>query len=343
MRPCWLAVALVALLVAGCSSSSKREPKAAAGSAWIKDTVSVLDLFSPDADTAYYFAGYGAAANARTVIAGQVPSARYWSFTAYPAKVEVHDTGIAATGGRYTVTIAGSCASVTSTCLPVGGSPAGVVVMRIYVPSDGSGAQTGGVPLPVVSYEDADGRPTTLEQAAGTDEVSQELAGYAARDGGLPPALTATYPAAAPVPVPVVDPPPQAAPQGNGVFANPDAVYQRLAYSTARGDLVVSARAPTYQLSPTAPLAQVRYWSLCTDYRGGYTGACLRDQQVRLAGGRFTVVVAPACPVAGYANCLVAGPQALQLVLLYRNLLPAAGFTPFAGAYSLTGTYVARA
>jgi hypothetical protein len=90
----------------------------------------------------------------------------------------------------------------------------------------------------------------------------------------------------------------------------------------------------------------VRYWSLCTTLKGRHTGDCLRDEQVSIpAGGDvFTVIVSPTCPVAGYANCLLAGPEPLQSSLAYRNLLPSASFKQiaFTGPYRMTATYVAR-
>jgi hypothetical protein len=72
----------------------------------------------------------------------------------------------------------------------------------------------------------------------------------------------------------------------------------------------------------------------------------LRDEQVSIPSGTdvFTVIVAPTCPVAGYANCLLAGPEPLQNSLAYRNLLPSESFKPvaFTGPYRMTATYVAR-
>jgi hypothetical protein len=336
---------------------------AAAGNdaGWVKDGITSLDIFNPDADSVYYFDGYGTLDGARTNISGRVPDARYWSFTAYSLasgspRVHVHDTEIRQLRGRYTVTLAASCAHVRGTCLATGTRPRGVVVLRLYVPVDISAAGTGGVPLPTITYRSATGAALTLTQATGTAAIGAALQVYRSKVGTLPLALTRSYPPPPPVPTPLLDPPPIAfEAQGSGAYANPDNAYEHLAYGTARGDLVVSATAPTFQsggpsendLGRSADRSpQVRYWSLCTDFVGGYTGACLRDQQIHLSKGtdRFVVVVAPACPVAGYANCLPAGPQPLQRALLYRNLLPSARFAAqaFKGPYGLTATYVAR-
>lgn len=48
--------------------------------------------------------------------------------------------------------------------------------------------------------------------------------------------------------------------------------------------------------------------------------------------------------MAGYLNCLTAGPQPLQVSLAYRFLLPDPAFAAraFHGPYALTATYVKR-
>jgi hypothetical protein len=118
----------------------------------------------------------------------------------------------------------------------------------------------------------------------------------------------------------------------------------------------VSAQAPTFQADsfpsandlarPATLRPQVRYWSLCIVLTGLHTGDCLRDSQIRFPAGshRFTLIVSPTCPVTGYLNCLVAGPEPLQVSLAYRFLLPSATFAPkaFRGPYGLTAIYVGR-
>ncbi len=73
--------------------------------AWVKDSTSALNVFLPDEDSIYWFDGYGTDNGARTVISGQVPTARYWSFTAYPVpqnaqRQHLHDTQIEQTDGH---------------------------------------------------------------------------------------------------------------------------------------------------------------------------------------------------------------------------------------------------
>jgi hypothetical protein len=232
-----------------------------------------------------------------------------------------------------------------------------MVALRLYVPVDLDGAGTGGVPLPTVTYTNRSGAPISLTQAAGTDAMQKTLDSYRSQHGALPEALTRSYPPAAPVPVPVVDPPPQGRiSSGEGKFNNPDNIYDHVRFSTSRGNLVVSAQAPTYQSDslptvndlgrPSSESPQVRYWSMCIVLSGLHTGACLRDSEIHFPSGsnRFTLIVSPTCPVGGYLNCLVAGPEPLQVSLSWRYLLPSPTFLPtaFRGPYALTASYVAR-
>jgi hypothetical protein len=368
----WLTIALTAMTLASCTqspstssgSSSTTATTAPVGTntAWVKDSTNALNVFLPDKGSIYWFDGYGTANGARTVISGQVPKARYWSFTAYPApqnsqRQHLHDGQIEQSDGRYALTIAQTCTGVTGTCMAMGATNGGILVMRLYVPIDVNGAGTGGVPLPSIGFVDQSGKEIPLDQATENPAVGQAIATYRDQDGALPAALTQNYPPSAPVPVPVTSPTPVGGvTYGTGPYANPDNIYEHIAYTTTRGNLVVTAKAPTYQtdsnpkandLARTADQhPQVRYWSLCTTLKGRHTGDCLRDEQVSIPTGRdnFTVIVSPACPVAGYANCLLAGPGPLQSSLAYRNLLPSASFKPiaFTGQYRMTATYVAR-
>ena len=97
--------------------------------------------------------------------------------------------------------------------------------------------------------------------------------------------------------MPVVDPPPKGRiSSGTGQFNNPDNIYDHVRLTTMRGNLVVSAQAPTYQedsLTPVNDLSrpasespQVRYWSLCVVLKDLHTGACLREQRDPLSYGK---------------------------------------------------------
>ena len=323
----------------------------------------MLDIFLPDGNSDYYLNGFGTQDGARTVISGEVPTARYWSYTAYPIPAggpvaHVFDSNIVQSNGHYTVTISASCAGITGTCLATSSAePSGMVVLRLYVPIDLAGSGTGGVPLPSIRYESSSGSPISLTQAAGNGTMQRTLDSYLHQHGALPESLTRTYPPDAPVPEPVVDPPPRGRiSSGTGQFNNPDNIYEHVRFTTTRGNLVVSAQAPTYQEDsfptvndlgrPASESPQVRYWSLCIVLTDLHTGSCLRDSQVHFPAGsdRFTLIVSPTCPVVGYINCLVAGPEPLQVSLSWRYLLPSPAFRPmaFQGPYALTATYVGR-
>ncbi len=365
-RTWYLAIVTLALTAAACSSTSSPATTTTTPvhtSGWVKDTVQVLNIFLPDGNSDYYLNGFGTKDGARTVISGEVPTARYWSYTAYPIPAggpvaHVFDSNIAQSNGHYTVTISASCAGITGTCLATSSTePSGMVVLRLYVPIDLAGSGTGGVPLPSIRYENSSGSPISLTQAAGSDTMQKTLDSYHDEHGALPSEITRTYPPDAPVPVPVVDPPPRGRiSSGTGQFNNPDNIYEHVRFTTTRGNLVISAQAPTYQedsfptvndLSrPASESPQVRYWSLCIVLKDLHTGGCLRDSQVRFPAGSdvFTLIVSPTCPVAGYVNCLVAGPEPLQVSLSWRYLLPSSAFVPmaFQGPYALTAHYVGR-
>ena len=92
-----------------------------------------------------------------------MPSVRYWSFTAYPIpqnsrRQHLHDTQIEQSDGQYKLTIAQKCNGVSGTCMAMGATNGGILVMRLYVPVDVSGAGTGGVPLPSIGDVDRSGK-----------------------------------------------------------------------------------------------------------------------------------------------------------------------------------------
>src|ERR1700677_709966 len=238
-RLLWLTIAaLSATTLAACTSSPSTSSDTSSTPAtttpvgtntdWVKDSTNALNVFLPDEDSVYWFDGYGTANGARTVVSGQVPTARYWSFTAYPVpqnsqRQHRHDKQIAQSGGRYTLTIAQHCDGVSGTCMTMGATDGGILVMRLYVPTDINGAGTGGVPLPTIGYLDKSGHPITLDQATGNPAIAQVITGYRNQNGALPPALTQTYPPPAPVPVPVTSPAPVGGiTYGTGPYANPD-------------------------------------------------------------------------------------------------------------------------
>ena len=140
-----------------------------------------MNVFLPDEDSIYWFDGYGTANGAHTVISGQVPTARYWSFTAYPVpqniqRQHLHDTQIEQSDGRYTLSLAQKCTGVSGSCMAMGATNGGVLVMRLYVPADVDGAGTGGVPLPRIGFVGQSGKEISLDQATGNPAIGQVVA-----------------------------------------------------------------------------------------------------------------------------------------------------------------------
>jgi hypothetical protein len=127
---------------------------------------------------------------------------------------------------------------------------------------------------------------------------------------------------------------------------------------------VIRAKAPTYRkqhsfaanaLGRSDGSEQVRYWSLCSVVATRPVD-CLRDENVIVDDrGFFDVVIAPACPVAGYRNCLRAG-RSDSGNTFYRNTLPSESFynehgprecpagheSVFCGDYAPKARYVPR-
>ena len=336
---------------------------------------------------------YGnAPAGSETVVRGKAPLARYWSFAVVsPRRQELsslNDTQIQ-TGpdGTYEVVLRQSCAGVPN-CLnaPASLAPYTLLIFyRIYEPETDI---CGGVELPKVSYRvigDTSGPPSPSSQldpvaAVGcpprwqaTDEVLRNISGdsdrVAPNEVGSPPALL------------------RAGGSSAGTGATQDNAYLYFFYDMTQGNVVMRGKAPTYRrqrddavndLGRSDGTEQTRYWSLCST---AFTRpmACLRDEQVRVgADGYFDVIIAPQCPVPGYANCLLSGPSVWDGdvaaflgkntqfapvppsgpgIAVYRNLIAAADFrhptspvncppsgtVQFCGEYALQVSYVARA
>ena len=82
----------------------------------------------------------------------------------------------------------------------------------------------------------------------------------------------------------------------SGKFNNPDNIYDHVRFSTSRGNLVVSAQAPTYQSDslptvndltrPPSESPQVRYWSLCIVLKDLHTGSVPSRQSDPLSLGK---------------------------------------------------------
>ncbi|MEX2196247.1 MAG: hypothetical protein WD844_13255 [Thermoleophilaceae bacterium] len=352
---------------------------------------------SPDLNNTYYTSVYSASSAHETAIRGSVPNARYWSIAVLDQAgreiANLSDDDIETTGnGSYTVRIRHGCAGRPN-CMDVSGAPASALparmFYRLYVPSD----RTGGVPLPEVEYRTLDGVDVRSPVPAGTwtalmlglleplrpgEPAPEALAGPSGLD--RPVATPAADPeprrfdglggqqietlADAGAPAPVVEALTQA--KGSaGLNATADNDYLIAQYTFRSGNLVLAAKAPSYRSGGAAVndlgradgSEQVRYWSVCT-VQNTRPVECLRDERVQVdADGFFRIVVAPACPVAGYSNCLRGGvtPSVNNGNINYRNLLAAgsfanergphecpAGVSQFCGDYALQARYVLR-
>jgi hypothetical protein len=302
--------------------------------------------------------------------------------------------------GSYEVHVRQGCAGVPNCLDLSGAlAPAapGLVYYRLYVPE---GGETGGVGLPTVTYHRSAGANVDIGPFGDSDSCRAALAMLTAPiqpDGAIGENLDSASGLEQPVCSP--GSPPAESRGGhpgeaqletlekNGVpTAVTDVVrmagsvaafgatkanaYESILFSMTSGDLELRAKAPTYRRQH-APLngwsvddgsEQVRYWSLCTSQET-HPVDCIRDENVIADVSdptSFTVIVAPKCPVDGYANCLRSGvTSAAGLAgvpfLLYRNTLPRDDFyddlgpvrcpnesSVFCGPYELKPAYVKR-
>ena len=84
--------------------------------------------------------------------------------------------------------------------MAMGATDGGVLIMRLYVPVDITGAGTGGVPLPTIGFVDQSGKEISLDQATGNPAIGQVIANYRDQHGALPADLTQSYPPRRPYP-----------------------------------------------------------------------------------------------------------------------------------------------
>lgn len=362
-----------------------------AGCSWL--VVSNPDLINvafPDEAATYWAATFPALPGARLRIEGQYPQARYFSFNVYDPALRPVDaitdyailprvdganpyrTAGAAHGGDYVAyvldggipdTRAANTLYTNQTLLPGGialPNPQITLMYRVYLPEiDGAG----GVPLPQLTLETADGATAPLSFAQCDPLPPDGLPGLlneAIRDASYPPLVDA-------LPVPIAPPklrinrfyglpetlrllasnavgfdlPLQsitAADTGGGFLSNIDNAYVTTMASRDKGSLyIVRARAPSWAHEPVdAPLggAQLRYWSICTnEFVTQRFVACLADRDVALDdAGYFTIVVSdpdeqPANAIAQNGmNWLPWGGAYPDSVFIYRHMLPSPHF-----------------
>jgi hypothetical protein len=243
--------------------------------------------------------------------------------------------------------------------------PTGVFTLRVYVPDRGRDA-AGGVGLPQVTWQPIAASPLPLPTLASPcgrlEKPTQSLitGAYAGQEGPIPGGplpgrnppdwhkFTNLCQSGADLLFgnAVGDQIPQSGPNpcghfGSGGFlSNLDNAYVYSFITRGFGPIVVfHGKAPTFAATyPNARVmpggAQLRYWSFCQNdpFSQRYV-ACARDDQVRRRKTYYTIVIAPPgqWPAAARRRCRARatwipwGPQP-QGVVLYRQMLPAAGF-----------------
>ncbi len=315
--------------------------------AWTEITALPGVTTFPDTNTRVFQSIYLAGPGVELVLRGEPPAARYWSFAILDllngeiANLSDRDIELGESG-TYEVVVRAHCSAEITNCIdtaPEGaaGLP-GRLLYRVYVPD---GGDTGGVDLPSLSVEVPLGElDLTSPIPAGTWSGLVLPLESALRPGGLVHETTAQpFGLHQPVPDGQTGPAPtvERFGAGAGFGSTTDNAYVTIPFHSSHGDLVLRARAPSYRSQhpePSNTLGRadgtelVRYWSLCTTQITRPVD-CVRDENVVVAGdGFFEVIVAPECPVAGYANCLRAGPTTALVdgTVIYRNLLAADSF-----------------
>lgn len=232
--------------------------------------------------------------------------------------------------------------------LHLSGDTLGWITYRIYVPNQGLGLQ-GGVDLPAVTLIGLDGSRLTLPPCSKRDVASLPANGFgdvvaaleriiAAGSSGGGGDATICAPDQVAFAIPKIT---------GGYFPNPANKYISAPDLCYQSDRVVVVRgkaagfpdtyhgAPVWQ--PLSQFAQVdlRYWSMCNNnqQKPYPVVQCAADWQTGLdAAGYYTYVVAesvggkrPAWLPADLA-WLPWGSKAARNILIFRNMLPAAGF-----------------
>ena len=358
-----LAASLLGAIAAACVPGAT--PPAGLGCAWQYVTdEATLNVAYPDTGATYWSMKLNLVAGDQVILDGTYPDARYASIITYNVSGNVVDAitdrditpdagsqnpfadPSAAAGGSYRIE-ARNGAAVTAGDNLLSAAPIGTIIYRVYV-SDDPADPAGGGGLPDVSVRRMDGSvvpvPTCAAQIA--DPAVVDLV-----NAFGPPTNVA------PLNPPVFSRPAQT----GGLYVNPDNAYVGAVAAHQPGTVVVvRGRAPATPdteagVSPADPAQQMRYWSLCTnEYRKPYpVTACAYDDQVPLDGsGRYTIVTSTAADRPANATTadgvawLDWGSTAQNMVMIARNMLPAAGFSesvfdvaPGSAATSAMGPY----
>jgi len=339
------------------------------------------NVLAVDTNAVYWGGTYGALPGTRIRIEGQYPHSRYMSWNVYDSAARpidaLSDSQLAPDPDSSNPFLPGADRTVTQrsytafievgprpaqpapNTLYTGDSQGGTFLYRVYVPDAGRD-QKGGVPLPKVMLESADGSgaPLSVEQCRELQApYAQPLNDLIAGAPGLP------DPTADGEGYPGRNPPnwrlfenfcssavdvmldnetgeqfqpgaEERCGNGPGFFSNRDIAYVFAPTSRGFGELLVlRGRAPTFADTRPGPAVmpsgqQLRYWSFC-QYEPATQRVidCRSDDRVVVGpDGGYTIVVSTAeqRPANARPECgvtwLAWGPQT-QGLLIYRHML----------------------
>ncbi|MEV0343908.1 hypothetical protein AB0H49_33350 [Nocardia sp. NPDC050713] len=298
-----------------------------------------LNVALPDTFANYWMAAVPGLPAEGLTLRGRYPHGRYISFTSYqgsrtldglddlridpdPGSVNPFRPGAdrAATERSFTVRVLpGPRPERPAPNTLYADSGVALIIYRVYRVDEGRDP-LGGEPLPEITVHGADGPralPACTTAKGAIDTSSARLSG----GQQLPPG------------VPGPDYRVWSKTSGDGVFANPDNTYLASHVAPRAGQVaVVRAKLPTtpgtYRGQATMTLAQLRYWSMCSnELATTRVSACVVDDETPVdERGWFTVVVSDRAdrPANATRYCGVAWlPTAgLTTTLLMRNMLP---------------------
>ena len=353
-------LAVIALAVPALSATTTGPTDPPAVCSWgAQSDPDAVNAAYPDTNATYWVARYSAEPGMKLVVTGAYPKARYFSFHVYqPSGVpldSLYDAQIAADKGstnpyvakvpagtptHYTVTLdfaakpkqpAANTMYGGVTGINGAPNPAGLLMLRVYVPTNARSAQ-GGVPLPTVTLETATGQPVTTGQACNNS--------LPATGGGVNKAVTTnSFPTSSPQQDPTAKPTWGRA-YGNpyyGAFGNQQNAYLTASISRRFGDLVViHGRAPVFPdtrhgVAPYTP-SDVRYWSFCQNSNSTRVNSCAADFEANVKDGYYTYVISDPSqrPKNATASNGVAwlpwGASDPTAVVIYRNMLVSENF-----------------
>jgi hypothetical protein len=370
-------VTAVAALACGASAVAAGAPGACS---WAGETDQRdVNIGAPDLDAYYWLHALSPQPGTQVEIAGSYPRARYFSFHVYDAQgnalTSIYDRQIdpdphsanpyrarppRGAGDNYTLhvefeTKPAHPAANTLYVDPSSTGAAAELVYRIYVPQHPS-QPSGDVPFPQVTVASASGQPLLGDGSCSTTPPpfgSTLWSHDAASD----------YPSIAPTPkIAAATRIPAWQRSFGNQLGNQQNAYLVTTISRQYGELVViHTRAPTFPNTragqPAYGKYQLRYWSFCTyDQNGQAAIGCAADYGAAIRSGSITYVVSdpgvrPAHATAAQGvTWLPWGGAQSAAQLVYRNMLPAAGFThaaeritPTANPQAVMGAYYPQA